>query len=251
MMQAEDFYLSSHTREIPEEEYRKAEIVVDTLNAVSRITFQNLYVIDYYKKKFLYVSENPLFLCGHTAEEVRELGYGFYREHTFENNHAMLTEIYRAGFDFYEHLPAAEKLQHTMSYDFLLKDGHEKILVNHKFTPILLTDDGKVWLAACAVTPSSHTASRHLIMYRTGSSAYREYSFDSHSWGEEKQRIALNEKERKIMLLAAQGYTMDEIAEKLGITPHTVKYHKKELFKKLDTENMMEALLFAENYKLL
>ncbi len=34
----------------------------------------SIYVIDFNKKGFLYVSDNPLFLCGMSAEQVREMG---------------------------------------------------------------------------------------------------------------------------------------------------------------------------------
>jgi hypothetical protein len=143
-MKAEDFFLSLQMPEIPEEEYRKAEIVVSTIEAMSRTTYQSLYVIDYYKRNFLYVSDNPLFLCGHTAKEAKELAYKFYLENVSPGEQTMLIEIYKAGFDFYEQLSADEKPEYTISYDFHILNGRNITLVNHKLTPILLTDNGKI-----------------------------------------------------------------------------------------------------------
>jgi len=250
-MKEEDFFMLSQKPEIPEEEYnRETGTVVDTLDAMSRITFQNLYAIDYCKRNFLYVSDNPLFLCGHTAQEVKELSYRFYDKHIPESEKAMLAEINRAGFDFYEKLPANEKLRCMMSYDFHLLNGKKTTLVNHKLTPLRLTGEGKIWLAACAVTPSTHTDPGHVIMYKTGEPVYWKYNLEQHCW-EDKQTITLTEREREILLLTAQGYTMDEIAKKLCLETTTIKQHKGNLFEKLQAHNMMEALLFAENYKLL
>ena len=72
MVKVEDFFISPNAASnIQEEEYQKMDFLIDTIDAVSRTIFQSLYIIDYYKKNFLYVSDNPLFLCGHTAEEVK------------------------------------------------------------------------------------------------------------------------------------------------------------------------------------
>ena len=40
---------------------------------MARVSYQSVYLIDYFNQSFLYVSDNPLFLCGHSAEEVKEL----------------------------------------------------------------------------------------------------------------------------------------------------------------------------------
>jgi len=39
--------------------------LVYALDALARLTYHNVYVIDYYRKKIpVHVSDNPLFLCG-------------------------------------------------------------------------------------------------------------------------------------------------------------------------------------------
>ena len=156
MTEVDDFFMLSNTvSNIPEEEYQKVYILIDVFDAISRITNQSLYIIDYYKKNFLYVSSNPLFLCGHSAKEIQELGYMFYIKYVPEQEQLMLTEINRAGFDFYNKIPATERMSYMISYNFHLLNGKKKTLINHKLTPVRLSDDGKIWLAACVVSLSS------------------------------------------------------------------------------------------------
>ncbi len=69
-----------------------------TAEAFARVTYQGIYLIDYYRQEFLYVSDNPLFLCGHTAEEVRGWGYRFYLKHVPEKDQKMLVELNRSSF---------------------------------------------------------------------------------------------------------------------------------------------------------
>ena len=79
MANEEDYFIAANSvGAINEEQYKKLDVLIHTTEAISRSLYQSVYLIDYYKKGFLYVSENPLFLCGHTAKEMKEMGYAFY-----------------------------------------------------------------------------------------------------------------------------------------------------------------------------
>ena len=81
MTDIKDFFIASNTvRNAPDYDSNVLSTLVQTVEASARVTYQSVYLIDYYKHEFLYVSDNPLFLCGHTAKEVKELGYSFLFE---------------------------------------------------------------------------------------------------------------------------------------------------------------------------
>ena len=217
---------------------------------ISRTTDKSIYVIDYFKKSFLYVSDNPLFLCGHTAEEVKEMGYMFYINNVPEEEQEMLTEINRAGFEFINKIPANDRINYTISYDFHIMKGKKKTLVNQKLTSLLLTEEGKTWIAVCVVSLSTHNKPGHIEIRKTNQPLFWKYSIEKHRWKEEAG-LSLNDREKEILSLSAQGYTMNEIADKLFLSIDTIKFHKRTLFKKLDVKNIIEAITFASNYKLL
>lgn len=50
--------------------YDRVAPLIEATKTFAKATYQSIYIIDYFKKNFLYVSDNPLFLCGHTVEEV-------------------------------------------------------------------------------------------------------------------------------------------------------------------------------------
>ncbi|MDR0431525.1 MAG: helix-turn-helix transcriptional regulator [Tannerellaceae bacterium] len=250
MPQIDDFFLSSNTvSDIPEGEYQKVDVLIDSFDALSRITYQSLYIIDYHKKNFLYVSNNPLFLCGHSAEEVQKLGYMFYLKHVPEEEQAMLLEINQVGFQFFSKIPIEKRLYHTISYSFHLVNQKKKILINHSLTPILLTNEGKIWLAACVVSLPSRNTIGNIEIRQVNEASFWKYSIEDHCWKEDKG-VILNEKERDILSLSAQGYIMKEIADKLCLALDTVKFHKRNLFEKLEVKNITEAIAFATNNKL-
>ena len=251
MVRKEDFFISSNSvHSISEEEYQKVELLIKIFDAISRTTSQSLYIIDYYKKDFLHVSGNPLFLCGHTSEQVKQLGYMFYINHVPPPELDMLTKINKAGFNFFHTIPTEERTEYTISYDFHIVNSKKQMLINHKLTPLILTSDGRMWLAACVVSLSPHDTPGHVELRKSGMTQYWEYSLESHRWVV-NNGITLNEREKDILLLSAKGYTMYEIADKLCIAIDTVKFYKRKLFEKLEVKNITEALSFATNYKLL
>lgn len=62
--------------------------------------------------------------------------------------------------------------------------------------------------------------------------------------GEEEQRL-LTEREREILILISKEYTNREIAEELFISERTVETHRKNIFRKTGTNNMVGLIKFA------
>jgi DNA-binding NarL/FixJ family response regulator len=58
----------------------------------------------------------------------------------------------------------------------------------------------------------------------------------------------LTERQIEILAMIAVGSTNDEIAEKLCISPHTVKTHLYRIFKKINVPNRVQAALWAAKH---
>ena len=251
MAKIEDFFIpENHVDEISEEDYKRAEPVISAIKAVARVTYHSIYIIDYYQKNFLYVSDNPLFLCGLKSSEVKEMGYAFYFNYMTKNDLDMLLEINRAGFEFFNKTPAEDRTKLSISYDFHILNGKKKTLINHKLTPVLLAENGNIWLAACVVSFSSHSDIGHIEARMEGETVYWVYSLKERIWREE-QAIRLKEIEKDILLLTHQGLKEEEIADKINRSVQTVKFHKRHIFEKLNVHNILEAVSVAANYKLI
>jgi DNA-binding CsgD family transcriptional regulator len=250
MKKVDDFFIPKNNIEyVPEEEYDQLDPFFDLLNATNRVTYKSIYVIDFHKKNFLYVSDNPLFLCGLLPQAVKEMGYSFYLSQVIEEDLDMLLEINRAGFEFFNLTQLADRKKISISYDFRIKCGKEK-MINHKLTPIRLTENGNIWLAYCLVSLSSKKTSGNIEVHIEGKKDRWNYSLETHQW-EKAGEINLTEREKKIILLSARGFTMNEIAAHLNIGIDTIKNAKRKLFKKLDVKNIAEAITAASNDKLI
>lgn len=250
MITKDDFFIKENEIIfIPDENYASIELYEKFFDAFARCTYKSIYVIDYYKKNFLYVSENPLFLCGKTPKEVLEMGYEFYMNNVPKSNLPLLLEINRAGFKFAEKLPIESRLEYTLSYDFQITQPNGKdTFINHKITPIKLTDDGKVWLALCSASLSAHSEIGNIEVFKKGCDTRWKYNIETHKW-KEYEGTPLNNNEKDVLFMSAQGYTTNDISKLMFKSVDTIKGYKRQIFEKLGVANTIEAISIATNQK--
>lgn len=244
------FIKSNEVNNITEEDYNKLDLLINAAKAFARSTHQCVYIIDYFKERFLYVSDNFYSLCGIPSSKVKDLGYQIFTDMVPEKEQQMLVELNSSGFDLFYTFPINERTDYTISYDFHIMQGKKAILINHELTPLALTQDGRMWLSFCTISVSARNEPGNIIVKKEGESKFYEYVLDSHKWIN-KEGIALSETERDILRLSTQGYTMSEISDRICKSIDTVKACKKTLFAKLGVKNIAEAVSYAVNYRML
>lgn len=251
MDRTDGFFIPENEIRLPHElDYTRVGEYIDCAEAFSRSSYQSVYIIDYFKRNFLYVSPNPMFLCSLTPEEVLKLGYRFYIDYVPADEHRLLLTINSAGFAFWKDIPEGERKDWYISYDFHIVNGGRRILVNHKLTPLALTSDERIWLALCVVSASTHAEAGHIEIHHVGSSEFFEYNPLTHKWVR-RQAPILTEGEKSVLTLSIQGYTMAEIADRICLSADTIKKYRRDIFRKLGARNISEAIVAATNSKLL
>lgn len=218
--------------------------------AISKGTYQSIYLVDYYKKSFLYVSENSLLLCGHTANEVKNMGFDFYIHHVPEEDLEMLLDINEAGFKFYNNIPISDRLDYTISYDFrIIGLDHKPILINHKLIPLVLNKMNQLWIAVCIVSLSQNSTTGNIEIIKENGEEVYEYNRSLKTWFS-KIPVKLKNREKEILFLCAQGYKSERIASILHISLDTIKFHKRNIYERLGVTNTIEAISYCMKYKL-
>lgn len=229
-------------------DYKQVQSYIELAKALSHITYQTIYLIDYYKRGFPYVSENSLFLCGNSSSQVQEQGYSFYLNNVPEEDLKLLLQINEEGFKFYNNIPIDKRKEYSISYDFRLKqpNGHFT-LINHKLAPLALDNDGNIWIALCLVSFSSNDEPGNVVITNNSDGSIFLFDFNSLEWVQ-RNINKLNRQEREILMLTIQGFTVDKIAKRMFLSNDTIKFHRKNIFKKLDANNITEAIFSSVNY---
>jgi DNA-binding CsgD family transcriptional regulator len=252
MTDINDFFTTKNSvDEVTDGDINNTNNYLEVVKAFSRTTYQSIYLIDYHKKNFEYVSDNPLFLCGHSAEEVQNMGYAFYFKYVIESDLDLLLKINNIGFSFYEQIPVEERVQYTISYDFHLKNQNGNvILINQKLTPLFLNSEGKIWKGLCIVSLSSEPESGNIRITKNGENTFAKYNLKGNFW-EKSEKITLTDREKEILHFSTGGLTINDIADKLFISPDTIKFHRRKLFEKLNVSNISEAISYVTSNKLI
>lgn len=245
------FFTSSNKPEgVTSDDYVRASYYVEAIKSIVQIAYESVYVIDYNAQNFLYVSPNPLFLCGLTPEEVMKLGYGFYMTHVPEKEVKMLLRINAVGFQFFNRQPKEERHLFSISYDFHILNNGESVLINHKLTPLAMDRNGHMWLGVCYVSISNNDSAGNIQVRKAGQSSYWSYEPTIDRWIE-KGGIKLTDREKEVLMLSARGLTVDEIADRVHRAKDSIKSRRRAIFEKLGVSSISEAIAFAVNYKLI
>lgn len=252
MKEKDAFFYSKNTiRELSLKDLDKTANYLEPITAFARVTYESLYVIDYHTKSFEYVSDNPLFLCGNTAAEVKTMGYDFYFKHVPEEDLQLLLKINTVGFDKLEEIPLEDRKNYTISYDFhLISESKKRILIHQKLTPIFLTEEGKIWKALCQVSLSTKQQAGNITVLKENSNERLEFDLEANCWKTQEEE-QLTEREREILQYSIRGFSINEISELIFISPDTVKFHRRKLFEKLEVANISQAIAHVIDRKLL
>lgn len=246
MNRIDDFFIDKNRVDgITETDYERVRPKIEAVAAAARTSTNSIYIIDYHKRNFLYASENPML----APVGLKNMGYALYLNYVPEEEQAMLHEINRAGFKEFSRIDVADKMDFVISYDFHFIQNGRSRMVNHRLTPLELNAKGQLWLALCSFTLSPRKDFGNVRMWRAtesgngivGNRDVREYSLADGKW-HDSTPIVLTETEQNLLMMSAQGYTTEEIADRLFRSVDTMKYHRKKLFRKLGVETISEAL---------
>jgi DNA-binding NarL/FixJ family response regulator len=143
-------------------------------------------------------------------------------------------------------LAALVLLLRWMEYKFILISYSLEIYIT--LIALLFTGLG-TWLALKLVKPKTETRIKTVIIekevFKTPPNG--EFVFNE----DEKQKLGLSNREMEVLQLMAEGFSNQEIAEKLFVSLNTIKTHSSKVFEKLDVKRRTQAVEKAKRLQLI
>lgn len=245
-----DLSLPDFESDSAEPDYGLMGLLKNFSDATARLTDNCIYIIDYHRHKFIYVSDNPLFLLGKSAKEIQTLGFDYYFQFVPKEDYPILRDINTAGFYFFKNIPENERTDWLISSTFHIASGNSQILIDHKTTALTFTPNGKIWLGLCMVSVADRSKNGVIEMRNTRTGEIWNYDRVDKIW-RKIPHIFLTQSERHVIILTIQGYTIKEIAERLFLSVDTIKKYRNHIFEKLNVKNINEAVTACHNRKLI
>jgi len=151
---------------------------------------------------------------------------------------------------FLDYLPQEKVQNYKVLYTYVLKDykGKRKVMLQQA-TPLSQDSKGRFIHVFSIHTDISHLTNQSVeevsFLNITGGKSYPNVStkngkFDPKNQNEQTQVDLLSQRELEITKLLAEGWNADEIAEKLFISAHTVRTHRKNILRKTNSKNTIQ-----------
>lgn len=204
--------------------------IMKVAGALGNVSSQRIYIVDTVKMEIEYGADN---LRVFSPRKI-----------------ANLLNLYDRGIEFINMQPQADKNHLSLSCHLHSDTTRQPILFNHKLTPLTFSENGNVRLALCSMSFAATPETGKLSVTNHKTKITLEYSDTRHAW-EEKKMIELSAAEKAVLVLSAQGHTINEIAGIICKSVDSVKSCKRGIFKKTGLHKITEVIIYAQNHNLI
>ncbi|MDR1122331.1 MAG: LuxR C-terminal-related transcriptional regulator [Dysgonamonadaceae bacterium] len=210
---------------------------------------ETVYVVDFKRRNFRFVSNRGIFLCGHSPDEVKQSGYDFYHEAIHQKDYQLVAKIHQVIVDYFSHPDTPISDLAYIVFDFRISGYKGKLMLSHKVMPLLVVNN-RVLTAICIASRSASETSGNLIAYYNGNKNFCcQYSFENELW-EQKPLIEISSEEWDILNLSKQGIKEKEIADIIGISHQVLRNILSSIYRKMNVHSKIQAVIFAVSHRL-
>lgn len=206
-----------------------------------------VYVFDFFKRGFNFVANRDLFLCGHNVKEALSLGYDFFSKVIHNKDLTMFAEMHSATLQYLCSIERPNEINY-FSFATRFKNKAGYIMVDQKLKPVFV--NGQLRFGLCLLSNTVLEEPGHLRAYYYNNIDYDEYSLKNRKW-QKKAIPSLTEQEKAVLIWAKQGKTNKQIADIINVEHQTVRNINNTLYRKLNVNSMIKAIVFASNLHLI
>ncbi|MCD8167517.1 MAG: helix-turn-helix transcriptional regulator [Bacteroides sp.] len=222
--------------------------LIQSLQAMETVMDLDAYIIDYIGQRVLYATRNSI-IRTQWERAGRSLSVDFFEGLILPEDLERISEVNPKVYEFLYNLPVKRRKEMYFTQDFRVWGKNRKpVLINHRGTILDLTESGSLRLTLYINSYPTHDQPGNSYIKLTGSHKVYEYIAASGRFVEVKTQ-KITSKALAVLELAGSGKSESGIAELLGISVHTVKYHKKKIFAQTGTKNTAEAIQWMNNQK--
>jgi DNA-binding CsgD family transcriptional regulator len=225
-------------------DYSQLERHISFLRQLAIVENSSVTVMDLYRKRYVFMQSKFLPLLGMELEEVMKKGpRAIFQLMHPKDVPSVIDTLYR-GYEFLLNLPAEEKKDYKIVYDFHLKSKKgDYVRFLQQLVPLELDAKGNIWLMLMindTIPDRGEDArpQRQVVNLKTG----KWYMVEDDDTG---SRSILTKREIEILGLLAKGMASKKIADELFLSVNTVNNHRRNILEKTNAENTAEALRYG------
>lgn len=249
------FFVQSHPQhdytEQDRKDYSERDLYfIQSLKTMESMIDIDAYIIDYVHERVLYATQNSIIRKQnnyHSSNPFQNLDY--LDDMIIPEDLERISDINSKVYEFFYLLPIKRRKHLSFTQDFRIWGRNNKpILINHNGGILDLTENGSLRLTLCINSLPTHIKPGNSHIKMNDTHTVYEYISAAGKFVEVKTQ-KLTSKALSVLELASNGKSEQQISDELGITIHTVKYHKKRIFAQAEVKNTAEAIQWMNNQK--
>ncbi len=201
----------------------------------------------------LYVSEGCEKISGYTVDEAIAMGPQLMVAFTHPEDYPVAMETNRqAVVMLYESNPVDRPFLSCVFYHRGVHKSGQVMNIMQHIVPVAFDLQGNPYIFAIVITDITHLQIPRLpktVLIDHKRNEYKLINPGAPFFNGE--RFHLSKRETEVLHLLADGFTTKEIAERLGVSFHTVATYRKRLLQKASVKNTTELVNFALVHALL
>jgi len=227
---------------------RKRELI----RQMSQISQSCLFTVDVFKGRYDFASSGFSDLFGYKSEWINsiEKNGNFLEDMVHPDDLETLKRMQIDHSHFIYSLETKYRNDYSNTYNFRMRNAQKQYLNVISRQRVVEQDvNGKAWiiLGEVNISPDQRPlgdVQKITVNLKTGKIIHSEDKLDNDT--------SLSKREIEILKLVRKGYLSKEIADKLYISLNTVNNHRKNILRKLQVSNSMEAIntAFRKGYSL-
>ncbi len=232
----EDFYLPQFFKEYLLN-FNVADNLVKTVRDISKLSDKCYTIFDYYRKEFIYISENSeLFNLNRNTEQK---GYNFLIENSDTEDIFLMLQFQKRAYNFL----SAQKLEERTNYIFStvarIMSNEGEVDIIYKVKPQVLDTNGNIWLSIATLEKTNRFILPQVRNIETDQTFFfKPLSINNLT----NYPDPLTKQELKILSLLAEEQIPINICRELNIKEPTFKRHRAEIYRKLDANTKIKAI---------
>mgnify|MGYP000507046120 CR=1 FL=1 len=215
----------------------------------SRLTSTVFFMLDYSTSQYQYMDSNVLRIMGHPPLAFIEGGVDFTMAHCHPQDLIIYNSyIFPSRLDFLSNsIGDSEDYRFTHSFRIRRANGVYEHILQHSTVKTQADRLGPIAVLGSLSTISHQKGNgiiRGVIEKRKPDGQW-EPVISKHYLTDSAVEKLMSQREVEILTLIREGYTSQQISDRLHISLHTVNTHRKNILEKTNSQNIMEVVKLA------
>ena len=233
-------------------DYNIAEHYAFVLQQLESMSRQCMWIFDYYQNNFYYLSRNTNFFKNKDHSLVSENGYDYFIRNTHPDDVLYVLSIQKSVWNFLKNLKIDDLItDYRVAFTMRMQNSAGQYVLVSLQVKIIASDGyNNIWLGL-GIIEEINKQLAYLPYIENTVSGKRIVLDNPAKQKHEFVAPSLSERELRLLNYLADDFTQLEIANLMNISLHTLKNHRKRLYRKLHAINKREVLKNAYYLRLI